>query len=362
MINAKTKKNSFFKTLFLGEEKEYLVENLAMMLESGLDILAALDALKRSSRSGRIKEIISEMEEDINSGMYLWETLEKIGLFQPHVISLIKLGEKSGNLANNFRAIAEQQQKDRVFRSKIRSAMMYPVFVMGLTVIVGVGIAWFILPRLATVFKSMTADLPLITKILIQVGKFLGDKGTVVVPLAMLAVILISYFVFFFSRTKIIGEKILLILPGVNRMLIEVELARFGYLMGTLLGAGLPLVEAINSIRDATEFRIYKKIYSTISDSVNEGNSFKKTFENAKIDNKFLQITIQQLIIAGERSGELDEVFIKIGKIFEAKTETTTKDLATILEPILLVIVWLGVVAVALAVILPIYSLIGQLR
>ena len=141
-----------------------------------------------------------------------------------------------------------------------------------------------------------------------------------------------------------------------------VEVGLFAYLLGTLLEAGLPITKAIDSLASASEVIRYKKFYLALRESIDMGNSFEKSFQAyAGIDNLIPQ-PIQQLIISGEQSGNLNKTLIKVGKMLEAKSDTTTKNLTIIMEPILLVIVWAGVVSVAFAVILPIYSLVGGLN
>ncbi|MBN1778636.1 MAG: type II secretion system F family protein, partial [Candidatus Buchananbacteria bacterium] len=165
--------------------------------------------------------------------------------------------------------------------------------------------------------------------------------------------------IFYFPKTKIIGQVILFNLPGIKRLIQEIELARFGYLLGTLLKAGLPINQALDSLVQATTSYQYKKFYRRLAISIENGNSFQKSFLNYKRLKRLIPNPIQQLVFAGEQSGGLSKILLKISQIYEVKTETTTKDLSVILEPILLVIVWLGVVSVAMAVILPIYNLIG---
>ena len=236
---------------------------------------------------------------------------------------------------------------------------MYPVFVLSLTVIIGVGIAWFILPKLATVFAQLKIKLPLITEILINMGTFLGEYGSYVVPAGILVMAVLFFLIFTFSKTKFIGQFILFSSPGIKDLIKEVEVARFGYLLGTLLEAGLPITQALDSLAGATEISPYRKLYLHLRDSVGDGNSIQKSFLAFKHINRLIPAPIQQLVVAGEQSGTLSVSLLKIGQIYETKSDTTTKNLTVILEPILLVIVWLGVVAVALAVILPIYNLIG---
>jgi len=142
----------------------------------------------------------------------------------------------------------------------------------------------------------------------------------------------------------------------------QMELARFGYLLGSLLQAGMPIVDSIRSIKETAGFYNYRKFYKYLESSVEEGNSFQRSFLEYKRIKKILPPPIQQMIITSEKSGHLSETLKKIGSVFEERLENTTKNLTVILEPVLLVIVWLGVVAVALAVILPIYGLIGGLQ
>ncbi|PJE77097.1 hypothetical protein COV05_00610 [Candidatus Uhrbacteria bacterium CG10_big_fil_rev_8_21_14_0_10_48_16] len=361
---SNSRKGSWFRIIHLGlgKERDYLIENLSMLVAGGMTVPSAIDAVSEDLRSKSMKKILAELREDIDSGSSLWRAFEHAGIFRDHTISLIRLGEETGKLSDNLKLVAEQEEKDRIFRSKIKSAMMYPVFVLSLTIVVGVAIAWFILPRLATVFAQLRVDLPLLTKWLIASGEFLGAYGTIAIPIFFLGIGFILFFTFYFAKTKFIGQALLFSVPGIKKLFQEVELARFGYLLGTLLEAGVPVTQALQSLYDATLFPRYKKLYIHLRDYVQEGNSFQKSFASYKKSSVLVPTTIQRLIITGEQSGHLSETLLKISSTFEERTENTTKNVSVILEPVLLVIVWLGVVAVALAVVLPIYSLIGGLN
>lgn len=342
--------------------REYLLENLSLLVSSGLPILVALDSIYAEVRSKEMKAIISRMKGEIEEGASLSTTLEHTRLFPEHVISLIRIGEESGRLIENLKVVRSQQEKERIFRGKIRSAMLYPVFVLSLTVIVGIGISWFILPKLAVVFSQLHIKLPALTKVLIAFGNFLGEWGFIVMPASLILASVLIYFLFFFAKTRWIGQGILYTTPGVRQLIREVELARFGYLLGTLLEAGLPIVRSLLAVEESTTLLRYRDLYRHLKQNIEDGNSFQKSFASFPKSKIFIPIPIQQLIVAGEQSGRLSETFIKIHENFDAKIDTTTKNLTVIVEPILLVIVWLGVVAVALAVILPIYSLVGEFR
>lgn len=346
----------------MSSERDYFIESVSMMVGSGMDILASLRAVEHETRSRRFKKIISRLWDAVNEGSALSEALARFHLASPHAISLIRIGEKSGRLAENLAMVALQSERDRMFKSKLRSAMMYPLFVLGLAVIVGSGIAWFILPKLATVFASLHAELPFMTRALIAAGNFLQAYGSIAIPVALGAFFLIFFFVFIFSKTKWIGQKFLLHIPGVNKLLQEIEIARMGYLLGTLLEAGLPVVPAVRSLAEATTFLSYHALYGGLAQMIEEGNSFEKSFKALAGVRRLIPMPVQQMIVAGENSGRLAEVLRNIGQRYEARTDTTTKNLAVVLEPILLVVVWVGVMFIALAVILPIYSLIGSIR
>jgi type II secretory pathway component PulF len=193
-------------------------------------------------------------------------------------------------------------------------------------------------------------------------GVFLNAHGVWAVPLGLFVVIIVSYVCFYAEKTKFIGEAIMFSIPGINTLMMEVEVARFGYLLGTLLEAGIPITKAIDSLVGASEVIRYKKFYTHLKDSIEMGNSFQKSFIAYSSIDKLIPTPIQQLIISGEQSGNLNKTLIKVGQVLEEKSDTTTKNLTIIMEPILLVIVWAGVVSVAFAVILPIYSLVGGLN
>lgn len=356
------KKPPFFANFGLGQEKDYFVEQFSMLLAAGLPVITALSAIQNDIKSAKLKKIIQEMSAGIEAGSSISTALASAGLFPQATISLIRIGEQSGRLAENLKVVAGQQQKEREFRSQTASAMMYPFFVFLLTLVVGLGIAWFILPRLATVFAQLKIDLPVITRWLINLGSFLGHYGTIVIPAVLVVGLLILFFLFIFSKTNFLGQTILFNFGPIARLLSELELSRFGTLLGNLLETGLPVLDCLESLKAASPFYRYKNFYAFLNEKVKEGNSFGKCFALYKNTNRIIPVSIQQLIVTGEQSGNLAETFKKIGGIYEAKTETTAKNMTVLLEPILLVIVWLGVVAVAVAVILPLYSLIGNLN
>jgi type IV pilus assembly protein PilC len=353
--------NFLFKERVTKKTKEMFFENLGLMISSGIDIVVALDILKTETKSKGIKLLIAKVQEDISNGHAIWESLEKSQILPKHLISVVRIGEESGKLSENLVIVVKQMQKQREFRSKIRSASLYPSFVLVLMVAVGLVMSIFVLPRLTTIYKSLDTDLPLITQVLIGFGEFIQNYGMIAIPAAILVLVILFVVIFIDPKTKFIGQWILFKLPVVKRMLMEVEVSRFGFLMGTLLESGFPILDAIDLLEYSTELIRYKKFYRALRFSINEGFSFHQSMDRYKWSEKVLPAYARQLLISSEKSGNLAQALKNIGLEYEKRNDTTIKDFSVLIEPLLLVLVWIGVAFIALAVVMPIYSLVGNI-
>jgi len=220
-------------------------------------------------------------------------------------------------------------------------------------------IRYFVLPNLINVFTQMDMELPFITRMMILVSDFLQEWGYVALPVGFIISIIFFYFLFQFPKTKHIGQGILLRIPIVKDLIIETEIARFGYILGTLLNAGLPIIKALDSLSQTTGYIAYRKFFNYIKDQTDLGKSLRQSFQSYKRSKKFIYLPVQHMIMAAEQSGKLPDTLLNVGQIYEDKTETTTKNFTVVLEPLMLVIVWGVVMVVALGVIQPIYGLTG---
>lgn len=343
-------------------ERDFFIEQLALLVSSGMPLLSGLDVLSHEVRSRRMRRVLAFLRRRIDEGSPMHRALEEVSLFPQSVVQLIKIGEVSGRLKENMRIAALQQERDRVFQSKIRGALVYPAVVACVAVIVSGGIAWFIFPKLATVFEQLRIELPPLTKLFIACASFLSAYGTIITPVVGVFVFAIVYFLAIHPRTRLVGKTIAHSLPGIGRLLQEIEIARCGYLLGTLLCAGIPIVPALDSLEQSTELPRYRRLYAHLKKNIDEGLSFKKSFAAYQHSiNRLLPLSIQHLIVVGEESGSLAECFLTISARYDSQSEMTSKNVTTIMEPLLLLIVWIGVIFVALAVILPIYSIVGGL-
>jgi type II secretory pathway component PulF len=344
------------------KERIYFTSNVATLLEAAVPIGAIFESLKETGGSKNYLHALEQMKADSEEGTPLWKVLDQNRIVPAQTLALIRLGEESGNLVQNMQIAAQQEEKQRVLKSKILSALLNPAFVFAITIVVGLGVAWFLLPRLSQTFSQLNVKLPLISRIVISIGNYLGHNGYWLVPTIIVSLIVLSYVLFAAKKTRSIGQNLLFHVPGIKRLLSEVEVARFGYLFGTLLNAGMTVTQSLQLMQEATATPHYKKFYKYLYDSFDNGESLKSSLQKYKKADKLIPPAVQQMIIAGERSGSMAAALLSIGRVYEEKSDTTTQNLEAILEPILLILVWLGVLIVAVAVILPIYSLVGGLE
>lgn len=348
-----------FSFFALSEDKKYFLENLAMLIGASVPINKSLSIIEKGARSYAMKKAIKEMIAKLESGRNLSEIIKESGLFGTYVVSLIGVGEKTGRLTDNLKTVIEQQRKDESFRVKIMSAAMYPFVILFVSLIIAGSISFFLLPKLVKVFNDLHINLPSITEALISFSYFMEDYGLIFFPLLILGLVIVGYFLFVKKETKFMGQYLAFNIFGGKRIIQENELARFGYNMGILLKSGLSISECFDSLIDASDFYCYRNFYVELKKSIEEGKTFEQVFFSGKAD-MLIPRPIQQMIVVAENSGKLADTMFNIGQIYQEKIDNTTKNLPTILEPVLLIIVWVGVLLLSLAIILPIYSLIGN--
>jgi type II secretory pathway component PulF len=344
-----------------GDEQDYFIENLSLLISSGMGISSALASINISIKGKRLRKVTEAIEKMVNDGMPLWKAFEKTDFLSERVVSLIRSGEEAGRLPEHLNLVTIQQHKEKLFNSRLKSALLYPGIVLILAFILAVGSSWVILPKLVSIFQATKGSLPITTVILLWTGNFLSVYGVIVVPTVIISLLLVVFFVFFFKKTKFIGDYILFSIPGIRTLIQGVELARFGYIFGVLLQAGFQVNEALESVKKGTSYAQYRKFYNHLQECISNGDTFKNAISTYKKPERYLPIPIQQLILSSEKSGRLSETFIKVGVIFEDKTEAMSRDLSTILEPIILIVVGLVVGFIVLAIIGPIYGLSNQI-
>lgn len=343
------------------DTSEYVIESLSMLLLSGVTVGDAIESISAEIPKKSVRDIMKKMQLSIDEGTPFAVALEQTGLFAPSVITLIEVGESTGKLPENLKVVAAQMHKNNSMNAKIKSAMLYPAFLVTLLFVVGTGIGVFLLPKLLTIITGLQVQVGLMTKILIVVGTLFGKFGLIFAAGVVLTVVIMSVAIKKSSNVRAAMEVLLFKIPGVKKLLFETEIARFGFVLGTLLDAGLPVVTALQSLAASMSTRRYARFATEMRDRVDDGDSFGKILQDKKY-RKLLPGTICQIVVSAEKSGNLSSSLLKVGVNYEDKADLTARNLETLLEPIVLVLIAVAVLFVAMAVFLPIYSLIGNLN
>ncbi len=348
------------KHIGMGRYRITVVQNLATMLEAGLPLVDSLRTLQLEMRGHAIHALIQRIIDRVENGSALWRAMEEERFFSPHAIALIRIGEEAGNLAENMGHLAVQQEKDQALRGKITMAMIYPSIVLFITIAIVVGLGMFVLPNLINVLYSLHVPLPLVTRIVIAFTNFFVSYGKIAVP-GLVAFVILLVILAKFTRFKIVIQWITLHIPGIGRLTREATIGRFGVIMGGLLQAGVPVVDALRSLAEVTPLVNYQRFYYRLLDHVMVGDSFTKSFESIRGSEKLLPISVQQLVMTGEKSGSLSKLLLKIADMYEKKANDTAQKLPVILEPMLLLFMGGLVGTIALSIIVPIYSIVGNI-
>lgn len=343
----------------MGKQRLLIIQNLGTMLNAGLPLIDSLHTLLLESKNRATKKLLKKIILAVDNGSPLWRAMDEQHFFSPHAIALIRIGEEAGNLAENMRYLAEQQEKDNALKEKVKMAMIYPSIVLVLMFIIVLGLGLFVLPQLIGVLKNLNAKLPLITILLIDFTDAFTTHAHIAIP-SFIAFALFFVGLAKFTRFKIVTQWITFRIPGIGKLAREATLARFGVILGGLLQAGVPLVEALKSLAEVTPTVAYKNFYRRLLDHVNSGDSFARSFATIRGTDKILPISIQQLIITGEKTGSLSQIMLKISDIYEKEANNTAQKLPVILEPMILLGIGALVGTIAFAIIIPIYSIVGN--
>lgn len=326
-----------------------------------MPVFEALSSLAEEAGTRKLKKLAGKLAEEVRDGERISVALEKARLFPTRYVSLVRLGEETGKLSEQLRLIITDMRKERQFRSKVQNALLYPGIVCLLTICVGLVSVWFIFPKLIDTISQLGGTVPLPTRIIIAIGTFFKEYGTVAVPPAISCIILLAIVLFVWKKTKIAGEYIVSALPAARMVIEEIEIARFGHALGTLLSAGLDLPRSLAYLEEATPRILYARFYSYLKDQVIEGIPLSEAIGRYPRSRSLMPLHVRQLIAAAEASGSLSETFTTIGDIYQEKTDNISKNVGAILEPVIIIVVGLAVAFVAIGVIGPIYGLVNQI-
>ncbi len=344
-----------------GEEKNYIIEQLYVLINAGMDVHSALESLTEEVHNKSLKETLIKVRDRVNSGSQLSDAFEGTRIIPTEFLSFIRSGEASGNLKEQLRMVAEQFARDKELRSKVISASIYPIFIFVVVIILGGVNLFLVLPQVTSSFTKLGGELPWFTQLLLDFGIFTSQYGAIVFPSALVLILLTIFLVFFNTKTKFIGQEILLRTPGIKDILRQVELSRFGFVFGLLTKSGITFTDALNFLAGYAGVQRYRNFYKYLMEGINDGLNFRELFAAYKNLHMLFPRSVQNLITSAEKSGHLSETLMQIGDIYKKKLDISTQTLSAVIEPVLIFIVWGFVLLLALAIIFPLYSIIGNI-
>lgn len=343
------------------EEKNFIIEQLHILLNAGMDLSTALETLIAESQSKALKGVIQRVKDRVDGGSPLWSAFQGTGIIPEQFLSFIRTGEESGKLKEQLKMVAEQYAREKEFRSKVVAASVYPIFILLVVLVLGGANLFIILPQVTDSFLKLGAELPPVTLVMLNMGTFVKQYGYIVGPAVVGFIVLTVYFLFYSPKTKYFGQELMFRLPGIGNVYSQVELSKFGYIFGLLSTSGITMTEALSFLAEYTTTKRYQWLYQNMREGIENGQRFYDIFaEYPKID-RILPRSVQNLITSSEKSGHMPETLMKIGEIYQKKLDISTQTLSAVIEPLLIIIVWFFVLVVALAIIYPLYSMIGSI-
>jgi type II secretory pathway component PulF len=334
-------------------DKLGFIGSLATMLSAGIPILEVVNSLREDAKGGQ-KKILDALLDDLMQGKHVHQTLARFPMvFDKVTVNVIKASEEAGTLDITLRDLKQTIQKEIEFTDKVKSALLYPTFIIIVFGAVLLMILTVVVPKISTVFLRLRVELPLPTKILIFLSDLLVHHT--LAALGGAALISVSLFVLYKYQRKVLYE-FLFSLPLVSTLVEQIDITRFSRSLYLLLSSGLPITSALELTKDVVVKRKTSKVISDSREMVFAGKSLSSGFRAAK---GYIPSIMIKLMEAGEKTGSLDKSMQDISEYFDYQVTNTLKTLTALLEPVLLVLVGLVVGGMMLAIIAPIYGLIS---
>ncbi len=331
---------------------------VAIMLNAGLTLIDSLEILKRQTVKLPLKKMIETIDSKIKGGSAFSVALREYkNNFSNLYISLVMSGEASGKLGEILLRLADNLEKEREFKSKLKGALVYPVIiVIGMFAVMFIMVT-FVLPKLLGLYKDFNVELPLSTKILIGISGF----STKFWPLILVLVAVGFYSAKKYLETKAgknFFDKFVLKLPIFGNIISISALVESTRTLAILITAGISILDALSIVVDSTSNSVYKQAFLTVSQKVEKGQSMGVALEQEGI---FPPILVQMSQV-GEQTGNLDDTLLRLSKYFEIESEMATKTMTTLIEPVILVVLGVGVGFLVMSVITPIYNLTNSFK
>lgn len=328
---------------------------LSTMFTAGLRLSEALRILEKQTENPAMHKIITDIRTEVESGASFASALEKHSCFSRVYIAVVRAGEASGMLDKVLTQTADNLEKERALRARIKGAMVYPAVIL-----IAMGVVIFILmtvviPGLTSIYEAFEADLPMATKLLIASSGFMVRFWWLVILGIIGAIIALRAWqkTPFGRRTS---DAIFLRLPIFGKLIKDTILTEFCRTLGLLASAGVPLIDGLNIVSEAAGNVVYRDSIKAAAQKVEKGFPLSGILDN---DPLYPAIVVQMTKV-GEETGKIDETLMRVSSYFEMETDQRVKALTTLIEPLIMVVLGVGVGFMVYSIIMPIYNLVGK--
>ncbi|NQT75694.1 MAG: type II secretion system F family protein [Candidatus Omnitrophica bacterium] len=326
---------------------------LSTLIAAGLPLVKALRTLHDQLEPGALKDIIKGIAGEVESGTNFSEALSRFPkVFPEFYINMIKAGELGGMLQGILKRLSEFLDKSQKLRDRVKSALMYPAFVLMVAVLILIMLMMFVIPTFTSMFSELGGALPLPTKILIVTSDVIR-KAWYLLPIIPILLVLLYKLLIRNPDRKIFVDKIKLHIPVVGHLIHQISVARFSRTLGTLLSSGVPILNALETVKDIIGNEFIGRAVLQVRDSIKEGEGVSGPMEASKA---FPPLVVKMINI-GEETGQLDKMLIQIADNFEEEVDVAIGGLTSLLEPILIVLMGLVVGFIVVSMFMPLFSL-----
>jgi type IV pilus assembly protein PilC len=327
---------------------------LATMLAAGIPLVQAFEIVGAGNDKPAMQRLILDIKSDVEGGTSLHEALARHPLhFDDLFVNLVEAGEQAGALETLLDKIATYKEKSEAIKKKVKKALFYPAAVLAVAVVVTIILLLFVIPQFEELFKGFGADLPAFTQVVINLSKFVQHNG---IFIAIVVGVGVWVFAYFYKRSRKLREfvdRAMLKMPVIGPILNKAAIARFARTLSTMFAAGVPLVEALESVAGACGNIVYEDAVMKMRDEVATGQRLQRAMENT---GKFPNMVVQ-MIAVGEESGSLDTMAGKVAKFYEDDVDNAVDSMSSLLEPLIMAILGVLVGGLVIAMYLPIFKL-----
>lgn len=335
-----------------------MAKNLSAMLGAGLSLARALSVIERQSENKRLKAVALGLSESIKRGASFHEALAAYpNVFSELFIAMTKAGEESGGLTGALQIVALQMERSEELVRKVRGAMIYPGIIITAVGIVGVLMLIFVVPTLTSTFTELGVEIPLATRMIVSLSDFLAAHASLVLAAIVLAIA--GSITFVRSRTG--GNLVLAIAlrtPIIKELVRETYTARASRTLSSLLFSGVPVLDALSITKEVVHAEVFANVVEEAETHVRKGELLSAAFSNHP---KLYPILMSDMLAVGEETGKVTDMLKQIAEFYEEDVAEKTKDLSTIIEPVLMIVIGIAVGIFAVSMISPIYSLSGAI-